>query len=231
MDSSIIVLPIIRLNAPIVWLIAHKMFTRKRCKCVMRAIVNSSLVFVKKAIHYGCNYDPQDAIHMAAFHGNICILQYLNESPTGCVITENVALAAASSGNIQCIMYVLKNYGSVPNNFISVLVTNGYLECLKLMVTRHRVVFNRKNLCQAAFFGHYECLKYIILNSHKSIDVNINTLQLTVRGRAGISALTVIDNFLFLNAKVLSYIRTLDRDIKEFDKCMVFCLDKLLLYK
>lgn len=60
----------------------------------MHRIIYNAFSIIKKSIDNGCVYHAQNIIYLAAFYGNISILQYLNESPTGYKITKDLTLAA-----------------------------------------------------------------------------------------------------------------------------------------
>lgn len=181
----------------------HKLYSRKTCNCLTNAIIDSSPNIVIKAIANGYTYDPKNIKHTAAFFGNFYILQYLYTNENGCKINEDIALAAGSSGIVKRVAYVLKNLHCVPCNFVYVLITNGYIKCLKLLVTKYRITFNRKNINQADFFGQYECLKYILANCPISLTINLQTFKLILRGRNGQKEITTADNFIFISKKVL----------------------------
>lgn len=152
---------------------------------------------MKDAIGLGCAYDLQTVLKLAGICGNIKLLQYLNESPTDCRFTKDIALAVAYSGNVKSVRNTINYFKHVPNYFSSILATNGDLICLQLLVNNHRFVFDKRALLHAAYFGQYNCIKYIASHTPRTTTVDFQTLKITLLGRGRSDTCTIAENTHF----------------------------------
>jgi len=125
------------------------------------AALKGHLECLKYSLENGLN-DSTYLLEVAAGNGHMAVLQYLvEERLIGFRYASYAACqCAASSGNMECLMYLNQHNFPWGNTTTEAAARNGHLACLRF-ARQQGCAVERNAAISAARNGHLECLQYL----------------------------------------------------------------------